>query len=170
MVYGVIRRHEGTLEIESEPGRGATLRIRLPLHTPAMKAVPKTAPALERLLHILVVEDNPRTCEILTEFLTLDGHTFETAIDGREGWEKFDPNRFDLVITDRAMPQMSGDLLTAAIKQVAPNKPVIMLTGFGNLMKASNEQPAGVDVLVSKPVTLGALRQALAQALGFSPG
>ena len=52
------------------------------------------------------------------------------------------------------MPEMSGDQLAAAIKEIMPKVPVIMLTGFGDLMNAVDEKPVGVDMIVSKPVGL----------------
>ena len=112
-------------------------------------------------LHVLVVDDERMIRDIVTLYLSVDGHTVETATNGREGLEKFCAGEFDVVITDRSMPYMSGDKLAPAIKQVAPNKPIIMLTGFGNIMKASGEMPAGVDLVMSKPVTLDDFQSAL---------
>ena len=66
--------------------------------------------------------------------------------------------------TDRAMPEMSGDQFTAAVKRMLPGKPIVMLTGFGELMAARGERPSGVDVVVSKPVTRSDLQRAVAQA------
>ena len=60
------------------------------------------------------------------------------------------------------MPDMSGLQLAVFVKQLAPTVPVIMLTGFGDLMQDSGECPVGVDRIVSKPVTLSAFRQAIA--------
>ena len=71
--------------------------------------------------------------------------------------------RFDLVVTDRAMPVMGGDELAASIERLAPDTPVIMLTGFGDLMAAKGEQPTGVDAVIGKPVTLDALAGAIRQ-------
>jgi len=128
-----------------------------------------TAPALpesaewSRRLRILVVEDDPLVRLAVTEQLCSEGHTVESAPNGLEGLDRFLSGRFDLVITDRAMPEMGGDQLATTIKQVAANKPIIMLTGFGDLMDAKGEQPAGVDAVVSKPVTLDALTQAIRQ-------
>ncbi|HEV2123432.1 MAG TPA: response regulator, partial [Chloroflexota bacterium] len=62
-----------------------------------------------------------------------------------------------------AMPGLSGDQVAARIKRVSPVTPVIMLTGFGDLMHGMGEQPAGVDAIMSKPITLSALRATLAQ-------
>jgi CheY-like chemotaxis protein len=71
------------------------------------------------------------------EQLSSQGHTVETANNGLEGLDKFLSGQFDLVVTDRAMPEMGGDQLATAIKQVAPDRPIIMLTGFGDLMEAA---------------------------------
>jgi CheY-like chemotaxis protein len=163
-VYGIIQRHEGTIEVDSELGKGTTFIIRLPTqieHRGEEKA-PETS-SLLRSLHILVVDDEPMVREVVTAYLTVDGHTFETATNGREGVEKFYKGKFDLVITDRAMPDMNGVLLAGLIKQITPKAPVIMLTGFGDMMKATGEMPACVDCLVSKPVTLTEFREALAK-------
>ncbi len=73
---------------------------------------------------------------------------------------KFNGGKFDVVISDRGMPDMNGDQLAATIRK---NAPFIMLAGFGEMMEASDERPAGVDLIVGKPVTLRALREALAK-------
>ncbi|MBI1923428.1 response regulator [Candidatus Poribacteria bacterium] len=162
VVYGIIQRHKGEIEIVSEPGRGTTVRIRLPAQVEQQVAASQQPAGIPLTpLHILVVEDEPLVREVVTEYLTGDGHTVETATNGREGLAKFYAGHFDLVMTDKGMPEMSGDQLAAAVKQVAPNKPVILLTGFGDLMNASGEKPVGVDIIVNKPVTLSGLRKAL---------
>jgi CheY-like chemotaxis protein len=133
-------------------------------------------------LHILVVDDEPMLRQLLRECLTLEGHTVETSAHGREGLEKFAVSerrgigvgeaegplarKFDLVIVDRFRPEMDGDWLALALKQVAPDRPVIMLTGLGDFMLAVEEKPAGVDLVVGKPFTLTALREALAKVIG----
>jgi PAS domain S-box-containing protein len=165
MVYGVIQRHEGTIDIESEVGKGTTFRIRFPIEKRASLEAQDEAVALARRLRILLVDDEKLVRDVVAEYLTADGHAVETARDGSEALEKFKANPFDLVITDRAMPNMSGDQLAVAIKNIAPNAPVILLTGFGELMKATSERPEGVDFVAAKPVTLVGLRQAIAEAM-----
>ena len=64
------------------------------------------------------------------------------------------------------MPEMGGDELAASIERLAPDTPVIMLTGFGDLMDARGEQPAGVDAVLGKPVTFDALSAAIRQVSG----
>ncbi len=166
MVYGIVKRHEGDVEIDTALGRGTTFRIRLPLRCEHVSASGTIAASQEpaRPLRILLVDDEPQVCLVMQEFLRGDGHTVETACDGREGFEKFQAGKYDLAVLDRAMPGMNGDQLAAAIKNLAPEVTVILLTGFGAMMAAAGEKPAGVDYIVSKPVTINELRAAIAQA------
>ena len=96
--------------------------------------------------------------------LSVDGHQVETATNGRDALDKFIAAPFDLVVTDRAMPEMSGDQLAAALRTVAPG-PVIPMTGFGDIMSATGEKPAGVDMILTKPATLNTLREAVAKVI-----
>jgi signal transduction histidine kinase len=165
MVYGVIRRHEGSIEILSEQGKGSTFVLRLPVHTGLVRQtsdpllVRPARPA--RPLHFLVVDDEPMVRDVLREYLIGDGHTTEMASDGSEGFEKFSHGKFDLVVTDWAMPGMSGDKLAIKIKEMSALTPIILLTGFGELMKAKGDHPTGIDVILSKPPTLDSVREAV---------
>src|SRR5207245_331562 len=76
---------------------------------------------------------------------------------------------FDVVITDRAMPDMSGDQVAAAVKRASPSTPVVMLTGFGDLMRGTEAPPPGVDAVLAKPATIADLRRVLAE-LAPAPG
>ena len=77
------------------------------------------------------------------------------------GLHKINDGQYDLIITDRAMPDMSGDQLALSAKRIAPHVPILMLTGFGDFMIARGEHPVGVDAVVSKPITIEALREAI---------
>ena len=167
MVYGIIERHRGKLDIESAPGHGTTFIIRLPIaDTSAIQDSDGAAHAgVKSSLNILIVDDEPRVLEVVSAYLRCDGHSVSTAASGREGLEKFRRNQFDLVVLDRVMPEMSGDQTARFIKQVNDRIPVIMLTGFGALIEVSGSQPAAVDVVLSKPVTLDALRKTIGKLL-----
>jgi CheY-like chemotaxis protein len=102
------------------------------------------------------VDDKALVREMITTYLTSDGHTFETATNGREGLAKFKAGRFDVVITNRLMPDMDGLQLAVAIKQTSPNTPIIMLTATPPL-----DKPAEIDVILEKPVTLEVFRAGL---------
>jgi len=166
IVYGIVRRHDGAIEIESAPGQGTTITIALPLYKEDRTPVrPEPAGVMERPLHILVVEDEPLVREVIEVYLREDRHMIETAANGREGLEKYRAGTFDLVMTDRAMPEVNGDVLAAEVKKINPHQPVVLLTGFGDLMSGAGEKPEGVDVVASKPFTLNSLREAITKAL-----
>ena len=162
MVYGTLQRHNGKLEVQSEVGQGTSVGFRLPIQT-EYREIPTTlvAEPLPAGLRFLVVDDEQRVRDMVGDFLRREGSTVETATNGRDALEKFHRDKFDLVITDRGMPEMNGDALAAAIKEAAPNTPIIMLTGFGEMMISAGEKPAGVDRILGKPVTPAALRQAV---------
>jgi signal transduction histidine kinase len=166
-VYGIVRRHEGEIDIQSEPGRGTTVAISLPLERmDKPPQAPKPPAQASKPLRLLVVEDEPLVREVLGVYLGEDHHDVTMATNGREGLQAFRSGTFNLVLTDRAMPEMNGDQLAIEIKKLKPNQPVILLTGFGDLMSGAGEKPAGVDLVVSKPFTMNTLRTAIAKILG----
>ena len=166
-VYGIVRRHEGQIDIQSEPARGTSISISLPLDKGDKRPeAPRLASAAVAPLRILVVEDEPLVREVLGVYLDEDQHNVTLAVNGRDGLEKYQAGEFDLVMTDRAMPEMNGDQLAQEIRKLNPKQPVLLLTGFGDLMAGSGEQPEGVDLVVSKPFTLTTLRNAIAKVLG----
>lgn len=167
MVHGIVERHRGKLEIESTPGKGTTFTIRLPLAESESAPVAAAAPAAKSksILNVLIVDDELPVLEVLSRYLRCDGHSVATAESGREALEKFRHNFFDLVVLDRAMPDMSGDQTARFIKQSNQDTPVIMLTGFGNLVEVAGAHPQDVDVVLSKPVSLDALRQTIGKLL-----
>jgi signal transduction histidine kinase len=163
MVFGIVQRHSGLMEISSVPGDGTTFVIKFPV----MDAIGNLAAEAEasrpnRALRVLVVDDEAPVRGTLAAMLLADGHTVELSVDGVEGLQRFGAGHFDLVITDKAMPKMNGDQMAAAIKRVAPQTPIILLTGFA-LFYDKKEFP-DIDVLASKPVRIAALREAIATA------
>ena len=110
---------------------------------------------------ILVVDDEALVCESIGLLLAYDGHRVETASSGEEALARFDRGQFDLVFTDFCMPGMKGDELAAAIKDRAPDKPVILLTAFPPAYKV----PA-IDLVITKPFYLSTLREAVETVMG----
>ena len=162
-VYGIVQRHQGSIDIESELGKGTTFKVQLPIGSRSSVKTNENGakPESISILNVLVVDDEPSIRYLLAEYLKSEGHTIETADNGQQGLEKFRESSFDLVITDRAMPEMSGDQLAAQIKEENPDLPVIMLTGFGVFMQDNGDRPKGVDLVLKKPVTLPGLMEAI---------
>ncbi len=165
MVYGIVERHGGALEIQSELGKGTTFSLSLRGHIQLRPEAEEPSRSLERLLHVLVVDDQPVLCEIFSEYLRHDWHTVETANSGKEALAKFDAGAFDLVITDLAMPGMTGEQLATAIKERSPETPIVLLTGFNDYGYSSETLATCIDQIASKPITLIDLRRAIVRAI-----
>ncbi len=151
--YGVVNRHGGTIDVASEEGVGTTFTICLPAGAVAPRKKP-TGPAQApgRSLKLLLVEDDEDVRKLIGTILAEAGHAVETAENGVAGLELFGEGWFDMVITDRAMPEMGGREFAAAVRDIAPSKPIIMLTGFGDIMEAADGKPEHVDTVIGKPV------------------
>ena len=111
--------------------------------------------------HILVVDDEPYVCDAVRMMLAFDGHQVETAGSGKDALAMFAKDKYDLVITDYAMPAMKGDELAIAIKSIAPEQPIVLITAYAEMLKSEETPLSGVDFIVSKPFLLENLREAI---------
>lgn len=162
MVYGIIRRLRGTIDIASEVGKGTTFSLRLPIQTAATSDGHETGGSLEGVvLNVLVVDDDPLVGRVTGEYLRVAGHRVTPAASGAEAIKLFRPEDFDLVVTDHGMPHMTGLQLAAVIKEVSRETPVLLLTG-GDSTEDQVPGSVQVDAMLSKPLTMDRLRQALA--------
>ena len=171
MVYGMVERHQGTIEIESEVGKGSTFRLVFPVRGCMRKRNGRSdTNAFARPLRILCIDDEPLIRELLTDSLVLFKHQVVTADGGLHGVEAFrkaraDGEPFEVVITDLGMPEMDGRQVASLIKAESPGTPVIMLTGWGTMMKEEGDVPAQVDGVLSKPPRVKELGDMLARVV-----
>jgi signal transduction histidine kinase len=168
MVYGMMQRHEGAIEVESTPGKGTCMRLVFPIRQKLTAAVDRPAPAPQpaRSLRVLCVDDDELIRQLLNDCLTQFHHQVSTAPTGEEGLKMFQRARqegrsFEIVITDLGMPKMDGHQLARAIKETDPRTPVVMMTGWGAMMKEDGENAPNVDALVGKPPQLLELNELL---------
>jgi CheY-like chemotaxis protein len=166
VVYGIVQRHTGMIEIISEKGRGTTFLVTFPPTTATAELAKELEVNASSPRRILVADDQEIICELLAEYLQADGHQVTTAANGSEALERFKQGTFDIIITDQSMPGLNGVQLAEAIKTTHPQLPVILLTGFGDELQATGQLPPGIDLIVGKPVSASDLRRALTRAFG----
>ena len=171
MVYGMVQRHSADLDIESEVGRGTTVRLYFPVA--GLEAIRQpTAPSRSlRPLRVLLIDDDPMLLRSLSEVLGADGHSVTTADGGQRGIDEFSAasergEPFDAVITDLGMPNVDGRTVAAAIRPMAPGTPIILLTGWGQRLQSESELPEHVDRVLAKPPRMMELRAALDELTG----
>jgi PAS domain S-box-containing protein len=170
MVYGMVERHNAELEIDSELGKGTTVRIKFPATVTATDGTTRVPALPEALgsLRILIVDDDPLIIESLRATLESDGHRVTAADGGQAGIDTFASaqqrgERYSIVITDLGMPYVDGRRVAAAVKAASPATPVILLTGWGQRLVDEKDVPEHVDRVLNKPPRLRELRSALAE-------
>ena len=114
-------------------------------------------------MYVLVVDDEPKVSGLLVDLLALSGHTVRRAEGGSEGLALLERERYDLVLTDLAMPGMTGWQVAQAVKSRWPDLPVILLTGWADQVDPSHT--SWVDRLLKKPFHLGQIEETLAALL-----
>jgi signal transduction histidine kinase/ActR/RegA family two-component response regulator len=165
--YGIIRRHEGTVEVESESGKGTTFRIKLPLakgvaegveiDAASASLIPENAVAAGsphprfNQTRVLVVDDEEHVRELLRDILESEGCQAIMAECGQKALALFDSGKFDAVFTDIGMPEMSGWELAHAVRQRDEQVPLAVITGWGEAVGSSEQKEAQVDWVVTKP-------------------
>ncbi len=169
MVYGMTHRHDGTIEIDSAPGKGTSMCLTFPITDTNVEAPsPAAAPDVDpnRTLRVLCIDDEPQVLEMLKDSLSMFGHTVTCATSGNEGIAVFRSTvrageSFQAIITDRGMPGVDGRQVVRTIKTESPTIPIVMLTGWGEMMKEDGEDVARVDALISKPPDIKELNSLL---------
>jgi signal transduction histidine kinase/ActR/RegA family two-component response regulator len=167
MVYGMAKRHDANLAIDSALGVGTTVRILFTQIADQVIAPDRRARRPDRAMRILAVEDDPLVLQSVRTILEQDGHDVYTADGGQSGIDVFAAAQangaaFDVVITDLGMPMVDGRAVAAAIKSMSAPTPVILLTGWGQRLLEEGDMPPHVDRVLSKPPQLAQLREALA--------
>jgi signal transduction histidine kinase/ActR/RegA family two-component response regulator len=163
--FGIIRRHEGSVEVESELGAGTKFKISLPkakVAEDSIGAQPEKARPEKQNLNaprvfdhnqpkILVVDDEEAVRELLRDLLESEGFRVYLAPGSREALSLFEANQFDGMFTDVGMPGMSGWELAHAIRQRNETIPIAVITGWGEAVGSDEQREARVDWVITKP-------------------
>lgn len=174
VIHGIIKNHDGAITVESEVGRGTTFEIYLPkvsgLEKTEGPVTGVTAPTSGRE-RILYVDDEQLVAHVGKQMLEKLGYEVIPMLDSRQALEAFraQPDRFDLVVTDMTMPNLTGDKLALEIMGIRANTPIVLCTGYSERMTERKAKELGIREYLSKPFVMNDLAQAVRRALG-SPG
>ncbi len=160
MVFGILNRHDAHIEVESGPELGTTFKLRFPV----VDRIEGQADAcrIEKLavINILVVDDDPVSCDVLGKYLRADGHRVETVRSGDDALLHLSSNGVDLVITDQGMPGMNGTQLAGAVRERGHELPVVLMSCFGPDLR---EHPGLFRGVLRKPIQQRELRKLLSE-------
>jgi len=176
LVRDIVRGHRGGLEVQSAPGQGTCVRIFLPLAQPSSEAGPVHPPPTAEVAkgelprgneRVLFVDDEAPLARLGRLALGQLGYQVESFTSPTQALDRFQqaPAAWDLLVTDQAMPEMSGTRLLARMRELRADLPAILCTGFGREDCLDQARALGLSEVLSKPLTLPELAEAVRRAL-----
>ncbi|NJN18923.1 MAG: response regulator [Oscillochloris sp.] len=166
--YGIVKGHGGDFLVESTPGAGTTMTIRLPVvdDPAAAAAIAEAEQSAEELpnLRLLLVDDDVSVGTSLKSLLEHIGHNVTLCSDGRTALDAYQTNEFDMVLTDLSMPQMNGIELLRALRDHAPDARVLVFTGQALEAQIREALASGALAILRKPFELEEVLKAIRSA------
>ncbi len=169
VVYGIVRSHEAVIEVESVPGKGSTFCIYFPAVEAPVAEVAEPDPGRSSVggqgKHVLYLDDEEAIIFLMKRLLERQGYRVSGYTEPRKALAavRADPAQFDLAVTDYYMPGMSGLEVAQALKEIRPDLPVVMASGYITEELRAKAPAAGIRELIYKPNTVEDLCEAVAR-------
>jgi CheY-like chemotaxis protein len=166
VVYGIIARHKGEIDVTSKIGKGTTFCL-------TFKTMEKVDSKVETLTEVkeirkvraLVIDDDENILDVMGDILKFLGHEVTLASSGEEGVELFKEGEFEIVITDLGMPGISGWEVTRICKSLKPDIPVVMISGWGNQIDDEMVKQSQLNGIMSKPFEMNKIKSMILNTL-----
>jgi DNA-binding NtrC family response regulator len=169
VLHGIMDSHDGVVTVESQPGAGTAFHLYFPAHAGEAVALPAKDGPIPRGHgeRILVLDDEEVIAQLMQKTLAKLGYEVESATQSAAALAliRADPQRFALLLTDQTMPGTTGLQLATMVREIRPDLPVIMMTGYTAAPLAASVEAAGIRELVPKPISVHTLAVAVQAAL-----
>jgi PAS domain S-box-containing protein len=172
VVHGIVKEHGGDITVRSAPGKGTTFDVYFPESRPDPAGCEAAEGTLQKGCEcILLVDDEKEIAEVFKKALEKLGYRVEGMTDPTEALASFQrqPEKYDVVITDMTMPKLTGDRLAEEMMAIRPGVPIILCTGFNELISAERAYEMGIKKFVLKPWSLHKMSHAVRSVLDGTP-
>lgn len=178
VVHGIITSLEGAIKIDSNPGQGTVVQVYLPVIEDESSKIPSASspedvrlPATGNGERIMFVDDEEMICEYSKVMLEKAGFRVETFMDSTEAYEvlRANPDQWDLLITDMTMPGLNGEELIKRVNQFLPDLPIILCTGYSQMLTDDRLDQLLIQAFLQKPVARNVLLRKVIKILKQNP-
>jgi CheY-like chemotaxis protein len=169
VVHGIVKNMNGEIQVYSEPGKGTEFHVYLPVVKiiTAKEQIQTDGPILGGTESVLLVDDEEGIIAMEKQALERLGYHVTSRISSLEALEAFraNPDKFDLIITDKAMPNMPGEKLAVELIKIRPDIPILLCTGFSESMSEEKIKSMGIKGLLLKPIIMRDLAKKIREIL-----
>ncbi len=167
-ILGIVRSHQASIQVESKPSVGTKVSVFFPVSGRLPTPPASCQPALVLNERILLIDDDDSVRSVTKGMLEKIGLTVTSAADGRAGIAEFsaDPSAIDVVLCDLSMPDLGGEEVFAALREIKPDVRVVMMSGYSKTSSTTSLVETGLSAFVQKPLSLSVLSETLSKALG----